>query len=138
MGVPDETQAVTAARLANDHYAEVVRAQPARFSAFAALPTLLPRADAHVPWEAPDITELPTVAARRMFYDTVAHGHEPALRAAAESYGTERLMLGTDFPYQTGDGLRRAVRFIEETWCRRRRKRCWRRARSRCLQATAA
>ncbi|WP_351235716.1 amidohydrolase family protein [Streptomyces sp. NPDC002133] len=80
-----------------------------------ALPMLLPRADEHVPWEAPDIVEMPTVAARRMFYDTVAHGHEPALRAAAESYGADRLMLGTDFPYQTGDGLRRAVRFIEET-----------------------
>ncbi|MEU2430721.1 amidohydrolase family protein [Streptomyces sp. NPDC007861] len=225
---PDETQAVTAARLANDHYAEVVRAWPERFSAFAALPLphldaslkeltraldelgmagvgvttsvlgrslgdpvfvpvleelgrrgsvlslhpagrdagtpliaenrmrwmvgapmedticamhlmlegipsryprlrivhshlggalpmLLPRADEHIPWEAPDVPELPTVAARRMYYDTVAHGHEPALRAAAESFGPDRLMLGTDFPYQTGDGLRRAVTFIEET-----------------------
>ncbi|MGW7364339.1 amidohydrolase family protein [Streptomyces sp. NPDC054841] len=80
-----------------------------------ALPMLLPRADEHVPWEAPDIAEMPTVAARRMYYDTVAHGHEPALRAAADSYGADRLMLGTDFPYQTGDGLRRAVTFIEET-----------------------
>ncbi|MFE0198754.1 amidohydrolase family protein [[Kitasatospora] papulosa] len=41
---PDETEAVTAARLANDHYAEVVRARPDRFSAFAALP--LPHLDA--------------------------------------------------------------------------------------------
>ncbi|MFJ3235888.1 amidohydrolase family protein [Streptomyces sp. NPDC086787] len=76
---------------------------------------LLPRADEHIRWEAPDITEMPTIAARRMYYDTVAHGHEPALRAAAESYGADRLILGTDFPYQTGDGLKRAVTFIEET-----------------------
>ncbi|MEJ8658097.1 amidohydrolase family protein [Streptomyces sp. MS1.AVA.4] len=80
-----------------------------------ALPMLLPRADQHVPWEAPDIAEMPSLAARRMYYDTVAHGHEPALRAAAESFGAGRLMLGTDFPYQTGEGLRRAVTFIEET-----------------------
>ncbi|MEU3300346.1 amidohydrolase family protein [Streptomyces sp. NPDC006678] len=80
-----------------------------------ALPMLLPRADQHVPWEAPDIAEVPSLAARRMYYDTVAHGHEPALRAAAESFGAGRLMLGTDFPYQTGEGLRRAVTFIEET-----------------------
>ncbi|MFJ6634383.1 amidohydrolase family protein [Streptomyces sp. NPDC091376] len=80
-----------------------------------ALPMLLPRADQHVPWEAPDIAEMPTLAARRMYYDTVAHGHEPALRAAAESFGADQLMLGTDFPYQTGEGLRRAVTFIEET-----------------------
>ncbi|MFI1470048.1 amidohydrolase family protein [Streptomyces wuyuanensis] len=225
---PDETEAVTATRLANDHYAELVRAQPERFSAFAALPLphldasleelaraldqlgmagaglttsvlgrslgdplfrplfeeldhrgsvlslhpagrdagspliarnrmrwmvgaptedticamhlilegvpsrfprlrivhahlggalplLLPRADDHVPWEAPDVIELPTSAACRMSYDTVAHGHAPALRAAADSYGADRLMLGTDFPYQTGDKLRRAVTFIEET-----------------------
>ncbi|MFF3322168.1 amidohydrolase family protein [Streptomyces sp. NPDC002889] len=79
-----------------------------------ALPMLLPRADEHVPWEAPDIVEMPTVAARRMYYDTVAHGHVPAVRAAADSYGADRLMLGTDFPYQTGDGLRRAVDFIRE------------------------
>ncbi|MFD4142916.1 amidohydrolase family protein [Streptomyces sp. NPDC058572] len=79
-----------------------------------ALPMLLPRADEHVPWEAPDIVEMPTVAARRMYYDTVAHGHAPAVRAAADSYGADRLMLGTDFPYQTGDGLRRAVDFLRE------------------------
>ncbi|MFD7611842.1 amidohydrolase family protein [Streptomyces sp. NPDC059828] len=79
-----------------------------------ALPMLLPRADEHIPWEAPDIIEMPTVAARRMFYDTVAHGHEAALRAAADSYGADRLMLGTDFPYQSGEALRRAVLSIED------------------------
>ncbi|MFE7778651.1 amidohydrolase family protein [Streptomyces sp. NPDC057445] len=80
-----------------------------------ALPMLLPRADEHVQWEAPDVIEMPTVAARAMYYDTVAHGHEAALRAAAESYGADQLMLGTDFPYQTGGALRRAVVFIEDT-----------------------
>lgn len=79
-----------------------------------ALPMLLPRADDHLPWEAPDVVEKPTEAARRMWYDTVAHGHVPAVRAAADSYGADRLLLGTDFPYQSGQQLRRAVSFIEE------------------------
>ncbi|MFE3492899.1 amidohydrolase family protein [Streptomyces sp. NPDC059175] len=80
-----------------------------------ALPMLLPRADEHVRWEAPDVDMMPTHAARFMYYDTVAHGHAPALRAAADSYGVDRLVLGTDFPYQTGAALRRAVVSIEET-----------------------
>jgi hypothetical protein len=42
--------------------------------------------------------ELPSVAARRMWYDTVGHGHAPALRCAVESFGADRLLLGTDFP----------------------------------------
>ncbi|MGW2916559.1 hypothetical protein ACWDBF_01675 [Streptomyces angustmyceticus] len=49
-----------------------------------------------------------------MWYDTVAHGHVPAVRAAADSYGADRLLLGTDFPYQSGQQLCRAVSFIEE------------------------
>ncbi|MER8184518.1 amidohydrolase family protein [Kitasatospora sp. NPDC094015] len=74
-----------------------------------ALPMLLPRADEHLRWEAPDVLEPPTVAARRMFYDTVVHGHAPAVRCAAESVGADRLLLGTDFPYQSGPQLVRAV-----------------------------
>ncbi|WP_406482551.1 amidohydrolase family protein [Streptomyces platensis] len=62
----------------------------------------------------PDVVEKPTGAARRMWYDTVAHGHVPAVRAAAASYGADRLLLGTDFPYQSGPRLRRAVEFLRE------------------------
>src|SRR5207249_3060458 len=35
---------------------------------------------------------------RQLYYDT-ANGYGPALRCACEALGTERLMLGTDFPY---------------------------------------
>ncbi|WP_063756780.1 amidohydrolase family protein [Streptomyces sp. NRRL F-5135] len=79
-----------------------------------ALPMLLSRADALMRREAPRMTEKPTVTATRMWYDTVAHGHVPALRAAAGSYGADRLVFGTDFPYQSGERLRRAVSFIKE------------------------
>ena len=77
-----------------------------------ALPMLLQRADDQYKWESPDTPEAPTVAARRMWYDSVGHGHIPALRCAAESFGADRLVLGTDFPYEAGDIFVRAVSYI--------------------------
>jgi 6-methylsalicylate decarboxylase len=77
-----------------------------------ALPMLLQRADNQYAWEYPDTPELPSVAARRMWYDTVGHGHVPALRCAVESFGADRLLLGTDFPYEAGDIFVRAVDYI--------------------------
>ena len=77
-----------------------------------ALPMLIQRMDNQLPWEAPETPEPPSVAARRMWYDTVGHGHPPALRCAAESFGTDRLVLGTDFPYETGAVFERAVSYI--------------------------
>ncbi|MDI2127558.1 amidohydrolase family protein [Yinghuangia seranimata] len=79
-----------------------------------ALPMLLQRADNQYQWESPGTPEKPSVAARRMWFDTVSHGHVPALRAAAESFGADRLVLGTDFPYQSGDLLRRAVTSVQD------------------------
>lgn len=80
-----------------------------------ALPLLTRRLDDHVTFEAPDIDEQPSDIARRMWYDTVAHNHSPALRCAVETFGAERLLLGTDFPYQNGDGHRRAISYISES-----------------------
>ncbi|MEU9024007.1 amidohydrolase family protein [Actinomadura sp. NPDC048394] len=79
-----------------------------------ALPMLLRRADDQYQWESPQTPDKPSAAARRMWYDTVSHGHLPAIRAAAETYGPDRLLLGTDFPYQNGDLLRRAVTSIHD------------------------
>jgi predicted TIM-barrel fold metal-dependent hydrolase len=79
-----------------------------------ALPMLLQRADDQYSWEAPDTPELPSVAARRMWYDTVGHGHVPALRCAIGSFGADRLLLGTDFPYENGDTYVRAVDYISD------------------------
>ena len=47
-----------------------------------------------------------------MWYDTVGHGHPPALRCAAESFGADRLVPGTDFPYETGAVFECAVSYI--------------------------
>jgi 6-methylsalicylate decarboxylase len=79
-----------------------------------ALPMLLQRADDQYRWEAPDTPERPSVAARRMWYDTVGHGHVPALRCAIDSFGADRLLLGTDFPYENGDIFIRAVDYIND------------------------
>jgi aminocarboxymuconate-semialdehyde decarboxylase len=49
-----------------------------------------------------------------MWYDTVGHGHVPALRCAIESFGADRLLLGTDFPYENGDIFVRAVDYIKD------------------------
>jgi 6-methylsalicylate decarboxylase len=79
-----------------------------------ALPMLLQRADDQYRWEAPQTPEAPSVAARRMWYDTVGHGHVPALRCAIDSFGADRLLLGTDFPYENGETFVRAVDYISD------------------------
>ncbi|WP_242112963.1 amidohydrolase family protein [Luteimonas aquatica] len=77
-----------------------------------ALPMVLQRVEHQVPWEAPGTPERPTLAARRMWYDTVGHNHPPALRAAVDTLGADRLLLGTDFPYQADDLFRAAVDYV--------------------------
>jgi len=78
------------------------------------LPMFLQRLDNLYRWVAPGITEPPSAQARRMWYDTVGHFHAPALRCACESFGADRLVLGTDFPYLSGDRYRRSVVYIED------------------------
>ncbi|MFE3187528.1 amidohydrolase family protein [Nocardia sp. NPDC059240] len=79
-----------------------------------ALPMLLQRADNQYRWETPDAPELPSKVARMMWYDTVGHGHLPALRAAIDSFGADRLLLGTDFPYENDAVFARAVDYIND------------------------
>ena len=79
-----------------------------------ALPMLLQRADDQYHWEAPDTPEPPSVSSRRMWYDSVGHGHVPALRCAIDSFGADRLLLGTDFPYENGDIFVRAVDYVSD------------------------
>jgi aminocarboxymuconate-semialdehyde decarboxylase len=79
-----------------------------------ALPMLVQRADNQYGWEAPYTPEKPSAAARRMWYDTVSHGHVPALRCAIDSFGADHLLLGTDFPYEAGDVFVRAVDYLND------------------------
>ncbi|MFE3610518.1 amidohydrolase family protein [Streptomyces goshikiensis] len=63
----------------------------------------------------PTTPERPSLAALRLWYDTVGHCHPPALIAAATSFGADRLVLGTDFPYEDGEVFERAVSYIEDS-----------------------
>ncbi len=77
-----------------------------------ALPMLTRRADDHLEWEAPDTPEPPSHAAHRLWFDSVSHCHAPALRCAIDTFGTDRILLGTDFPYEDGDTFVRAVEYV--------------------------
>ncbi|MGW3012463.1 amidohydrolase family protein [Streptomyces sp. NPDC001219] len=108
----DAGQAVTAARYANDHYAGLVRDHPARFAAFAALPLPLPHLDASLAELARALDEL-GMAGAGVTTDIFGRSlDDPAFTALFEE--PDRLLLGTDFPYQNGPRLRRAVTFLTE------------------------
>ena len=76
------------------------------------LPMVVKRVDDHMAFEASDMPEKPSLAFRRLWYDTVGHNHVPALRAAAEALGADRLLIGTDFPYQAGELFLAAVDYV--------------------------
>ncbi|CAI2503746.1 Predicted metal-dependent hydrolase of the TIM-barrel fold [Serratia ficaria] len=79
------------------------------------LPMALERIDQTLAWEAPNTPERPSLAAQRLWYDTVGHDHPPALRAAVDSFGAERLLFGTDFPFQPGDLFQTTVEYIRRS-----------------------
>lgn len=79
-----------------------------------ALPMLMQRLDNLYTWENPSLSELPTITARRMWYDTVGHGYGPALKAGVSSIGADRLVFGTDFPYEPGPLFKRSIDYISE------------------------
>jgi aminocarboxymuconate-semialdehyde decarboxylase len=79
-----------------------------------ALPMLVQRMDNQFRWQVPATPETPSIAAKRMWYDTVSHAHAPALRCACDSFGADRLLLGTDFPYESGDLFQRAVDYVAQ------------------------
>jgi aminocarboxymuconate-semialdehyde decarboxylase len=77
-----------------------------------ALPMLLRRLDSQFPRIAPEAPEPPSVAARRMWYDTVSEAHPAALVAARLAFGADRLVLGTDYPFVHGEGYGAAVDYV--------------------------
>jgi aminocarboxymuconate-semialdehyde decarboxylase len=60
------------------------------------LPLQLARLDNQMP-RATDAPP-PSGALRRFWYDTVGHGSAPALRAAVDAFGADRLVPGSDYP----------------------------------------
>jgi predicted TIM-barrel fold metal-dependent hydrolase len=115
VGAPVE-DTVAAAKLITQGYVTTfphVRVLNSHFGG--AVPLLLERWDnlSRLGGAEPEI--MPSEAARRMWYDTVCHGSSTALRAGVAALGADRLVLGSDFPYQNGDLYTHgAVGFIRE------------------------
>jgi aminocarboxymuconate-semialdehyde decarboxylase len=63
--------------------------------------------------QAPTVEGPPSRYYRRMWYDTV-NSHPAALRCACESFGADRLLLGTDYPYVMGPAWAPLVRYVED------------------------
>jgi predicted TIM-barrel fold metal-dependent hydrolase len=62
----------------------------------------------------PSDAEPPSVTARRFWYDTVSHAYPLALRLACESYGVDKMVLGSDYPYEVGDLYQRCVDYVAD------------------------
>lgn len=77
-----------------------------------AIAMLIARLDNQFPRSIPDAPEAPSLAVRRMWYDTVCHAHGPALLAADAAFGARQLILGTDYPFVRGPDYAAAVRFV--------------------------
>jgi 6-methylsalicylate decarboxylase len=61
----------------------------------------------------PEDAELPSETAKRFWYDSVGHAYAPALRLACEAFGSDRLLLGSDYPYEVGDLFQRCVDYVK-------------------------
>jgi aminocarboxymuconate-semialdehyde decarboxylase len=79
-----------------------------------ALPVLLKRLDSITTWEFPQMPEKPSIALRRMYYDTVDYGDTPALHASIAAFGVDKMVLGSDFPYETGDLYKLSASYIRD------------------------
>ncbi len=51
---------------------------------------------------ATDLATPPVDALRRLYFDTILH-HPPALRYLIDLVGADRIVLGTDYPFEAGD-----------------------------------
>jgi aminocarboxymuconate-semialdehyde decarboxylase len=77
-----------------------------------ALPIMLGRLDFLYTDELPRMDTLPSELARRMWYDSVAHGDLLAIEATVRAYGDDKVVLGSDFPYQLDDDYTESVGFL--------------------------
>jgi aminocarboxymuconate-semialdehyde decarboxylase len=50
---------------------------------------------------------------KRMLFDVVSQ-HPPAVRCACETFGVDRFVFGTDFPYINDDGVRATARLVDD------------------------
>jgi predicted TIM-barrel fold metal-dependent hydrolase len=62
------------------------------------IPMLLNRLDQQGVRDLGALAELPSVTARRFWYDTVCYGSKAAICCACEAFGVEKLVTGSDYP----------------------------------------
>lgn len=62
------------------------------------IPMLLDRLDKQGVQRHPDLPELPSVTAKRFWYDTVCYGSKAAFGCALEAFGADHLVTGSDYP----------------------------------------
>jgi 6-methylsalicylate decarboxylase len=80
-----------------------------------ALPVMLGRLDFLYRDELPAMDVEPSVLARQMWYDSVAHGDTLAIETTVSAFGSDRVVLGSDFPYQLDDAYTDSVRFLHRS-----------------------
>lgn len=57
------------------------------------------RLDNQLPPQHAELPEKPSETARRLYYDTVGHGSQPALHCAWQAFGPRHLVTGSDYPF---------------------------------------
>src|SRR3989441_5510593 len=62
------------------------------------IPMLLQRLDNQAPRQHPNLSERPSVTARRFYYDIVGHGSQAALLCAWKAFGADHLVAGGHYP----------------------------------------
>ena len=76
------------------------------------LPMVVDRLNHQLPHAVANLPESPGDAVARMYYDTVGQGSAAAMEAAITALGAERLLLGTDFPYQKDEVYVSAIDYV--------------------------
>jgi predicted TIM-barrel fold metal-dependent hydrolase len=78
------------------------------------IPMLLNRLDLQGVRDLGSVPELPSVTAKRFWYDTVCYGSKAAMTCACEAFGADRLVTGSDYPVlQDYEEYRETFAFIE-------------------------
>jgi aminocarboxymuconate-semialdehyde decarboxylase len=79
------------------------------------LPFLASRIDMRAGGDGPALAASPLALARRLWYDTVSWGNVPALRCACDVLGPDRIVLGTDYPFLSGEIFQQAADYIRQS-----------------------
>jgi aminocarboxymuconate-semialdehyde decarboxylase len=75
---------------------------------------LMNRLDSQRKFFMPEDAEAPSVTVRRFWFDTVSHAYPPALRLACTSYTVEKMVLGSDYPYEVNELYQRCVDYVAD------------------------